>query len=273
MHLDLIQSISLCGDPSTPNDDRAGASAHRGWVIDGATDLSPPGLLGDRGGAAWLAATADTAFGAADAPGLEAACAQVFAAVEARYAAQRTRAPEAAWELPCASFAAVQVVGDALEIAWAGDCSLLHRGAGGVAWLTPAPDRASESAAAAAVGEGVGARKLRDPAVLADRRAARARSGRQVLGVEAAASAAATHHARGAVARGDMLLLMTDGFAALVDAYGAYDADGLFAAVERGGLAVLANELRAIEREDAACTRFPRFKASDDATALWLRVG
>ena len=32
-------------------------------------------------------------------------------------------------------------------------------------------------------------------------------------------------------------------------------------------------ELRAIEQGDAACTRFPRFKTSDDATALWLRIG
>ena len=38
------------------------------------------------------------------------------------------------------------------------------------------------------------------------------------------------------------------------------------------GLADLALQLRRIEKEDAACLRYPRFKASDDASAIWLRV-
>ena len=39
------------------------------------------------------------------------------------------------------------------------------------------------------------------------------------------------------------------------------------------GLGPLAEELRGIEQDDAACLRYPRFKASDDASAIWLRVG
>ena len=272
MHLDLIQSLSLCGDAATPNDDRAGAGARHAWVIDGATDLSPPGLVGAQGGAAWLAATADAAFAAACADDLRGTCAQVFDTVEARFAAARRRPAEGAWEWPCAAFAAVQLVGDELQVAWASDCAVLHHGGHGVAWRTPAADRARESAAAQALGPGTGAGKLRSPAVLADRRAARARPGQRVLGVTSTASAAATTYATVAVAAGDSLLLMSDGFAALVDAYGAHDAAGLFAAVRADGLAALGQELRAIERADAACVRFARFKASDDATALWVRV-
>lgn len=272
MHLDLLQSLSLCGDLATPNDDRAGASARCAWVIDGATDLAPPGLLGDRGGAAWLAATADAAFGFGEAADLRATCASVFETVMARFAVERRREPAGAWELPSASFAAVQLVGAALEVAWAGDCAILRSGAdGAVDWLTPAPDRAAESAEAAALGDALGG--LRTPAVIADRRAARERPGRRVLGVDAAASSAATDHARVTVAPGDRLLLMSDGFAALVDSYDAYDAHGLMAAVGERGVAALAEELRAIERDDALCRRFPRFKCSDDATALWVKVG
>ncbi|MEH3048528.1 SpoIIE family protein phosphatase [Sphingomonas adhaesiva] len=270
MHLDLIQTLSLCGDPATPNDDRAGATATRAWVIDGATDLGPPGLLGDQGGAAWLAAAADAAFGASGAADLAATCGEVFARVAARFAAERRRELLGAWELPSAAFVAAQLVDGALEVAWAADCALLHRSAdGAVQWVTPVPNRARESADAAALGAGV----VRTPAVLADRRRARERAGRRVLGVDAAASAAVVSTARVAVAPGDALLLMSDGFSALVDAYGAYDAAALFAAVATKGLAALAVELRAIEREDAACARFPRFKTSDDATALWVRVG
>jgi len=38
------------------------------------------------------------------------------------------------------------------------------------------------------------------------------------------------------------------------------------------GLAVLGEELRAIEAGDAGGDRFPRFKKSDDATALLIEV-
>lgn len=274
MHLDLIQSLSLCGDPATPNDDRAGATATRAWVIDGATDLGPPGLLGDQGGAAWLAATADAAFGAAGAGDLMTTCAEVFGVVAARFAAEQRRPPVAAWELPSAAFAAVQLTAGTLEAAWAADCALLHRTAtsGAVRWITPAPDRSRESADAAALGPGATGSTRRTPAVLNDRRRARGRAGRKVLGIDAAATRAIVSHAAAPVATGDSLLLMSDGFSALVDAYGAYDAATLFAAVAADGLAALAVELRAIERADAACRRFPRFKASDDATALWVRV-
>ncbi len=113
---------------------------------------------------------------------------------------------------------------------------------------------------------------MRSPAVLEDRRVHRARPGRRVLGVNAAASAAAMRSGSVAVVPGDSVLLMTDGFSALVDAYAVYDAEGLFAAVEARGLAALGQELRAVEAEDAACVRYPRFKRSDDATALWVRV-
>lgn len=273
MHFDLIQSLSLCGDPSVPNDDRAGSTAQRAWVIDGATDLGPPGLLGEEGGAAWLAATADAAFATADGPSLHDTCAQVCHRVETRYAAEARRAPEGIWELPRASFAALQIDGAAIELGWASDCSVLHASATGTAWRTPAPSRARESAQAAALGPGIGAVKLRTQAVLQDRRLSRSRAGQRVLGIDAAATIDILSFSRFDAAVGDELLLMTDGMVALVDAYSRHDADSLFAAVRAHGLAALGAELRAIERDDAACLRFPRFKVSDDATALWLRVG
>ncbi|MDJ0276128.1 hypothetical protein QLH51_04825 [Sphingomonas sp. 2R-10] len=273
MHFDLIQSLGLCGDPLIPNDDRAGSTAGRAWVIDGATDLCRPGLLGEQGGAAWLAMTADAAFATAVGETLTDACAQVFARVEARYHAERRREPEGPWELPRASFAVVQFAGDVLELAWASDCSILHATSDAIRWRTPAPNRTRESAQAAALGPGIGAAKLSTPAILDDRRVARSRANQRVLGVDAAEALAILQTARFDVAVGDELLLMTDGMVALVDSYGVHDADSLFAAVRANGLAALGTELRGIERDDAACLRYPRFKVSDDATALWLRIG
>jgi hypothetical protein len=68
------------------------------------------------------------------------------------------------------------------------------------------------------------------------------------------------------------LLMMSDGFYRLVDTFGRYDDASLFQAAEHNGLAALLAELRSIEDDDPECSRHPRFKRHDDATALWLAV-
>ncbi|MCE1118392.1 MULTISPECIES: protein phosphatase 2C domain-containing protein [Pseudomonas] len=271
MHFDLIQTLSLAGKPDVPNDDRLGCAERHAWVIDGATDLGPAGLLGERGGAAWLAGAAQRAFAGAGGP-LQGVCEQVFETLARDYAQARQREPLAPWELPRAAFAAVALEGDELVCAHLADCVVLHRSAQGVAFLTPAPDREAERAEAAALGPGTGAFGVRTPAVLADRRAARERP-RAVLGVEPEQARAGTCYSRTPVARGDDVLLMSDGFAALFDTYQAYGPEAFISRLLSHGLADLARTLRDIEQQDAACVRYPRFKMSDDASAIWLRVG
>lgn len=87
-------------------------------------------------------------------------------------------------------------------------------------------------------------------------------------------AAAAAHAARRIVeaAAGTHLLLATDGFIALASDYGAYDAEGLLRAAKDKGLEALGEELRIIEGNDPLGRQYPRFKKSDDATALLLRV-
>ena len=68
------------------------------------------------------------------------------------------------------------------------------------------------------------------------------------------------------------MLLASDGFLALASDYGAYSADSLMAAAMAKGLKALGEELRAIEAGDAGGDKFPRFKKSDDATALLLKI-
>ena len=108
--------------------------------------------------------------------------------------------------------------------------------------------------------------------MLADRRASRERP-RAVLGVDADLSREGTLYSHAPVAVGDDVLLMSDGFAALFDTYRAYEPAGFFKRLQSHGLDDLARTLRGIEQDDAACLRYPRFKMSDDASAIWLRVG
>jgi hypothetical protein len=69
-----------------------------------------------------------------------------------------------------------------------------------------------------------------------------------------------------------LILLASDGFFALVSDYGRYSVEGLLSATERGGLAALGKELRAIEAADPKGLSFPRFKRSDDATAVLVAL-
>lgn len=272
MHFDLLQSISLNGNLEKPNDDRLGATSDLAWVIDGATDLGEPGLLGSQGGAAWLAATASTSFAQTRETSIQATCESVFDRIEAQFEAQRTREVTAAWEIPKAAFAAAQLVGDRLGVGWAADSPMLQITADTIRWCTGEPDTSEEASDALALGTGVGAAAELTGAVLDDRRAHRSRGEHFALSSNKQNSSAVTRYAEFPVADGDEVILMSDGFASLVTDYNRYTAAHLVDALRTKGMHQLMQELRVIEEEDAACVRFPRFKVSDDASALWLRI-
>lgn len=63
-------------------------------------------------------------------------------------------------------------------------------------------------------------------------------------------------------------LLMTDGFSAIFDNYKYIEADNLISIVEKQGLHQVYETIRLIENEDADAVKFPRFKKSDDSSAV-----
>lgn len=271
MRFDVLQSISLAGTSATPNDDRLGAGDGVAWVIDGATDLGEPGLVGTRGGAAWIAQEANSAFTAAGDASVDAICKGASARIHRRFEAVRTRAPLGAWELPSASFLLVRAMVAGVECGWLGDCAALLKRGDTVERIGPLASKQAETDHAASLADHDLGQKIRSGPVRDSLRMARASDDRRVLGVD---PAMVDHVGRAVLpaAPGDELLLMTDGFAALVDVYGVFDDAGLMAAVSTNGLADVALQLRQIEEDDAGCSRFARFKRSDDATALWLRL-
>jgi hypothetical protein len=68
-------------------------------------------------------------------------------------------------------------------------------------------------------------------------------------------------------------LIASDGFFRLVDHYAELSEEELLArACGTGEVASLYERLRAIETADSDCTRFPRFKPADDASAIVLEA-
>lgn len=286
MRLHILDEISLPGRTSRPNEDAFGHTAECAFVIDGATGLGPNLLVANHDSdAAWLAAFARVHFEEMVRPGRPLADivrhVNRLAARIVEYAAAGETIP--AWQLPIAAFSMVRIETGATVVHGLGDCSVTAVGMNGKTFAhTPMPGnrayemRKAREAIAAAGGLSAIA-SLADHAetreALRQSRAEYNRSGAAwLLGT---AAEAGDHLATASLGLEPPFtgLLMTDGFAALAEAYGRYGSAELVRLAEGNGLAHLGDKLRHIETvEDPDGIAHPRFKVSDDATAILFRV-
>lgn len=285
--LTLIETISLAGDRLKQNDDAFGFVGACAWVIDGATDLHSEPIADRASDAAWLASLLNdclveqlSQFSDVGAPrGI------LRAAIDASSTTARElwadfaglSGPER-WKLPTASTLILSEHNGVVAGIDLGDCRCVALDADGTTLAVGGPQNAAndEMQAAARAGKNADpAALLRDATTMDLLRAKRAEhntdGGYWVFGLQSECAI----HARQwtlELKRPAHLLLMTDGFSALVDRYGAYDAAGLVRAALDKGLHELGRELRGIETADASGAQHPRFKPSDDATAVLLRL-
>jgi serine/threonine protein phosphatase PrpC len=280
MSLELLESLSLPGDPAKANEDAFGHKGDAAMVIDGATMLGD-GLMPGPSDAAWIAQ-----FGArrllahlGDGGGARKALRAALADTQKSFEALRRHPPEDVWQTPCASMMLAVQAEAGVEWLWFGDCAaLVKQGDAAVTVVGETFDkRAAEAERARKVGKEKGlapASGLNRPEFIGTLRAARNRINSGHYWLFSPDARAASHVSRRIlkIQPGSTLLLATDGFLALASDYGAYSADGLMAAAMEKGLAALGTELRAIESGDVGGEKFPRFKKSDDATALLLRL-
>lgn len=282
--LRLLDSLSDPGSAARRNEDTVGGNASCAFVIDGATGLGGRPLLDAASDAAWLATFAaaffETKVGAVNP--IADVVRGLNADVQQRIADATAGETIEAWALPTASFQLVRVEGQELTVCGLGDCRLFLAGADGNAFETNGDySKAESEGARRAVAQAGGLAAWRslaeEPVVREALRRSRARHNQPGGSVWTLGSApeAASHLSIRQLsptlpAHG---LLCTDGFSALVDKYARYDGAGLIRAASERGLATLMAELRQIERdEDPDGQKFPRFKVSDDATALLFEI-
>ena len=281
MRFELLDSLTLPGNLDKPNDDAFGHVERAGIVMDGATGLGES-LMPGESDAAWLAHLGVKllmAFMRAPvSPRL--VLNAVFNQVEYAYVTGRKRTPVDRWEIPFASMMFVAANASGFEALSFGDCAaLVKRPDGAIEVLGEAFEkRALEASRVARLARAKGVNPAADvnrPEFLDALRKARnfvnTEKGHWLFGPDAAA---ADHVASSQIdaPAGTIVLLTTDGFLALASDYGRYDAEGLLAAARTKGLQSLGAELRAIEAGDPQGAAYPRFKTSDDATALLLRL-
>ena len=285
--LRITDILSDAGDVARVNEDAAGGNRCSAFVIDGATGLGEKSIVGLEGSdAAWLARLAKTFFEQQVTPGRD--MADIVRTLNKQAATvvhdSSGGLPIAPWSLPVAGFQLVRVEGGSLVAYGLGDCRLFLTGSDGVtvdATALPGSHVNEREGARRAIAHAGGLAAVRalsdEPTVRDELRRYRATYNRDdssvwTLGTE---PAAAKHLAveRLVAELPATGLLCTDGFAALSDQYGRYSPAELVATAKSAGLKAMLAELRRIERaEDPDGRLYPRFKVSDDATALLFEV-
>jgi hypothetical protein len=280
MRFELLDSLSLPGDPAKPNEDAFGHDPGAAVVLDGATPLGDA-LMPGPSDAAWI-----SQFGARrilahlrDGDGARKALRGAMADTQRSFEALRRHEPEDVWQTPCASMMLAVPAEGSIEFLFFGDCAaLVKQGDEPVTVVGEAFDKRAVEAQGA---QKLAREKNLSPAAGINRpeflevlRGARNRINAGSYWLFSPDVKVASHAERRLVklAPGATLLLASDGFLALASDYGRYSADSLVTAAMEKGLAALGEELRAIEGDDALGDKFPRFKKSDDATALLLRL-
>jgi hypothetical protein len=282
MEFTFLDALSIPGHPAKPNDDAWGQTSGAAVVLDGATNLCES-LLPGESDAAWLARFAARRLMAHSQDGASGrdALARALGEAEKSFTGLRRRAPKHNHENPYASMMFVCAGEGGFEALWYGDCAALVKHADGrVEIVGDAFDkRAAEARRVKMLAEAKGlapAAGVNRPEFLTALRAARdsinTGKGSWLFGPnpKAAEHVKARHIA---AAPGTLILLVSDGFLALASDYGVHDAQSLIHAAQAKGLEALGQQLRAIENEDAEGRKYPRFKTSDDATAVLLRLG
>ena len=284
MEIAVLDSLSEPAKHGGENEDRIGWNETAAFVIDGATSLGPPLVSPPASDAAWIAEWARERMAAELAPerSLRDVVRDLTAAARERFF--EVADPEVErYRHPSASFQSLRLVDAGIEIAGLGDCTLFLRdGAGTLTRYSGLrAGRSGEQSSARMALERLGGldaegEGFRDPETLAALRASRARhntdGGVWTLGIHPEAGDHVRIELPGARLPA-LGLLCSDGFADIVDNYALHTAAALMDRAERDGLGGLLSEIRRIERDiDPNGLQYPRYKRSDDASAVLVRV-
>ncbi|MGO4571143.1 hypothetical protein [Microvirga sp. 2TAF3] len=281
----VLDRISWPGSPDKANEDACGASDDWAWVIDTSIFPGTEPIMNDRSDATWLARfvserLSDLAARAYDGDGVT----LLRHVMEEARTAFMARAAEERHDFltwPVGAMTLVHRNGNMLDVwTFADTTAFVRQPDGSVLTVGEAPDlRTFESAKAAELlsASGCTPKTVNESPVfqawLTDRRQ-RQKQGRglALLGLDPAAADRLRHQSV-PCEDGTVILLTSDGFSALVDLYAEMDAKGLMEAALISGLEPLAARAREIETQvDPGGKLYPRFKESDDTTAILLRA-
>ncbi|MBF9234157.1 SpoIIE family protein phosphatase [Microvirga alba] len=279
----VLDRISWPGSPEKPNEDSCGASGDWAWVIDTSIFPGTPAIMNKGSDATWLALFVSERLSDL-APNAENGVDLIRHVMEEARTAFMAVAPQERQDFvtwPVGAMTLVRRRNQSLDVwTFADTTAFVHHPDGTLLTVGEAPDlRKFEMAKARELLDISGATPkniFETPAFqawLAERRQRQKQGkGLALLGLDPSAADRMRHEAV-PCPDGSTILLTSDGFSALVDLYGQMDAKELVETALTFGLERLAETARKIETEvDPNGKLYPRFKVSDDTTALLLRA-
>jgi hypothetical protein len=284
--ISIIDTISDPGKQGRANEDRLGYNSHSAFVLDGATGLGDRQFMDGFGSdAAWIAEFGITRLAERLDDRADPAAVLRHVSEEARdaFLAVAGEQPRYAW--PLCSLTGLQATPTGFRWFGLGDsCMYILHDDGRADFVIPIPGayewEQQQAAQHIARLGGIGAAGVAndDPTTLEDLRRGRARQNTPdgITWTFGIVPEAADHLAMVDVpiyGGGATALLCSDGLADLVALYKLYDPAKLIQRAATAGLKSLVTELRQMERTvDPDGLKYPRYKQSDDTTAILLRL-
>ena len=282
---EILDLVSVRGDRDRANEDACGYNRNGVFVIDGATGLGDDQYVeGYASDAAWIAQhVRDALSSSLDCrTDLRHLVRNISQQARDRFSRLGPDIPRYAW--PSCSFALVRDSGNGFEFAGLGDCSLyISDSSGKTDSMSSLPELFVQEQEAARVfvdragGLGKAAKLLVNGEVLAALRREREKQNtpeNDIWTLGLVPDAADHMMVKRLSLEGKVTaLLCTDGFADLCVLFGRYRPGELISVSLNEGLAFLVAELREMEQKiDPEGKTYPRFKRSDDATAVLFQI-
>jgi hypothetical protein len=284
--LDILATNTDPGKPGRANEDRLGHNACAAFVLDGATGLGDRQFMEGYGSdAAWIAELAATRLSERLDESVDPGRILRQISSEARDAFLKAAGEQPRYAWPLCSLTALRATEAGFQYFGLGDsCLYVLHDDGTSDFFIPIPGAYEweQQQAARHIARLGGIGLIRgdqtDPVTLEELREGRALQNTPdgITWTFGIVPEAADHIFRCDLplrGGGAHAILCSDGLADLVALYKAYDAPGLVRQALDKGLPSLVEELRRFEREtDPEGLTYPRFKQSDDTTAILLRL-
>ena len=273
----IHDSISIAGDKI--NEDIVYTTNNYGWVIDGATGLNNKNLTGSRSDAYWFVNEwnkylkeniSDNSISIKEIiiKGIECISNKFYQIVTLKHIDKV--------DLPSASIAIVRINNEVLEYFLLGDCTLVLENNKGKSLiikqelLDKLDNKAKIEMAKLMINKGMNfieAKQEINSLLVKHRLLKNTPNGYWTLEFDKNAIENSLCGCFDFV-ECEKALLMSDGFSAIFDNYNYTDVNNIISIVEKQGLQQIYKIIRFIEEEDADILKFPRFKKSDDASAV-----
>lgn len=277
----IINKQILCEAGDFANEDVAGINEYGAWILDGATGLSGAKLTGEKSDARWYTKWWNVYLSnnlKNNIP-LSEIIRNGILQVKIDFHKAINGKPCSKLDYPSSSIAVLKWHDNSIEYFSLGDCPMIIQREDNMEEITDRKISVLDQKVYDAINQIIlehhisawDAKSLVLPMIKKHRLLLNKEDGYWILGFDIRAVRKASQGIIN-ISEPMKILLSSDGFSALVDKYHTIEKEHFILQVEENGLPLLYENLRNIENLDREGIKYPRFKKSDDASAIYLEI-